>query len=136
MLSFDNSIKIFTVTPRNELPPIPYFIVTVNHEIRVDIFAERNISYDLRQGNDSQLPKVHTTTYGFETISFLGNRLWSTLPNITKQASTLPIFKSHIKYLEGRELQLQTSQNIYTTGWVPNMMFISFYFVFYICNKF
>jgi len=32
-----------------------------------------------------------------ETISFLGNRLWSTLPNIIKQASTLSIFKSHIK---------------------------------------
>ena len=26
------------------------------------IFAERNSGYDLRQGNDSQLPKVHTTT--------------------------------------------------------------------------
>ena len=62
-----------------------------------DIFTERNTGYNLRYGNDSQLPKVHTTTYGIETISFLGNRLWSTLPNIFKQASTLPIFKSHIK---------------------------------------
>ena len=37
-----------------------------------DIFAERNTGYNLRHGNDSQLPKVHTTTYGIETISFLG----------------------------------------------------------------
>ena len=66
-----------------------------------DIFAERNTGYDLRHGNDSQYPKVHTTTYGIETISFLGNRLWSTLPNIIKQASTLPIFKSHINCLKG-----------------------------------
>jgi len=40
-----------------------------------DIFAERNTGYDLRQGNDLQLPKVETTTYGIETISFLENRL-------------------------------------------------------------
>ena len=52
-----------------------------------DIFAVRNTGYDLRQGNDLQLPKVHTTTYGIETISFLGNRLWSNLPNIIKQAN-------------------------------------------------
>ena len=62
-----------------------------------DIFAVRDTGYDLGQGNDSQLPKVHTTTYGIETISFLGNRLWSTLPNVIKQASTLSIVKSHIK---------------------------------------
>ena len=62
-----------------------------------DVFAERNTSYNRRHGNDSQLPKVHTTTSGIETISFLGNRLWPTLPNIIKHASTLPIFKSHIK---------------------------------------
>ena len=66
-----------------------------------DIFAERNTGYDLRHGNDSQLPKVHTTTYGIETISFLGNRLWATLPNVIKEASTLPIFKSHIKCWKG-----------------------------------
>ena len=67
-----------------------------------DIFAERNTGYNLRHGDDSQLPKVHTTTYGIETISFLGNRLWSTLPNIIKQASTLSIFKSHIKCWKGK----------------------------------
>ena len=66
-----------------------------------DIFAERNTGYNLRHGNDTQLPKVHTGTYGIETISFLGNRLWSTLPNIIKQASTLSIFKSHIKCRKG-----------------------------------
>ena len=59
-----------------------------------DIFAVRNNDYDLRQGNDSQLLKVHTIIYGVETISFLGNRLWPTLTNIIKQANTLSIFKA------------------------------------------
>ena len=67
-----------------------------------DIFTERNTGYNLRHGNDSQIPKVHTTTHGIETISFLGNRLWSTLPNIVKpNPSTLPIFKNHIKCWKG-----------------------------------
>ena len=54
-----------------------------------DIFTDWNTGYDLRHGNDSQLPKMYTTTYGIETISFLGNRLWPTLPNINKQAHFL-----------------------------------------------
>ena len=66
-----------------------------------DVFAERNTGYNLRHGNDTQLLKVHTTAYGIETISFLGNRLWSTLPNIIIQASTLSIFESHIKCWKG-----------------------------------
>ena len=67
-----------------------------------DIFADWNTGYNLRHGNDLQLPKVHTTTYGIETISFLGHKLWSTLPNIIIQASTLSVFKSHIKCWKGK----------------------------------
>ena len=28
-----------------------------------DVFSDRNTGYDLRHGNDSQLPKVHTATW-------------------------------------------------------------------------
>ena len=73
----------------------------LNPPFMKDIFAERNTGYNLRHGNDTQLPKVHATTYGIETISFLGNGLLSTLPNTIKHASTLPIFKSHIKCWKG-----------------------------------
>ena len=66
-----------------------------------DIFVDRTTGYDLRHGNDLRLPKVHTTTYGINTMSFLGNRLWPTLSTIIKQASTLSIFKSHIKCWKG-----------------------------------
>ena len=47
-------------------------------------FAERHTGFNLRHGNDSQLPKVHTTTYEIETISFLGNRLWATFTNYSQ----------------------------------------------------
>ena len=71
-----------------------------------DIFADQNTGYDLRNGNDTRLPKVHTRTYGIETTSFLGNRLWSTLPNIIKQASTLPVFKSRFRIWKGENCKI------------------------------
>ena len=78
-----------------------------------DIFAERNTGYNLRHDNDSQLPKVHTTTYGIETIAFLGNRLWSTLPNIFKQAGTLPIFKIILNVGRARSVIVDIAKYIY-----------------------
>ena len=41
-----------------------------------DIFQERNVNYSLRHGNDAQIPKVRTTSFGIETMNFLGSRLW------------------------------------------------------------
>ena len=58
-----------------------------------DIFQERIMNYDLRHGNDAQLPKVRTTSFGIETIAYLGNRLWQLLPQEIKQSNTRPIFK-------------------------------------------
>ena len=70
-----------------------------------DIFTQQNTGYNVSHGSDTQLPKLHTAIYGIETISFLGNRLWPTLRNIIKQASTLSIFKAILNF-EGRELKL------------------------------
>ena len=60
-----------------------------------DIFMQRNISYNLRHGNDAQLPKVRTTSFGVESITYLGNKLWQFLPQEIKQANTLNIKKTN-----------------------------------------
>ena len=61
-----------------------------------DICTEWNADYDLRHGNNSQFPKCIQQHMELKLYpSFPGYRLWSTLPNIIKQATTLPIFKSH-----------------------------------------
>ena len=71
-----------------------------------DIFAEQNTGYNLQHSDDSQLPKVHTTTYGIETISSLENRI---LVDFTKYSQTSEhtsyFLKPYLK-LEGRDLQL------------------------------
>ena len=57
---------------------------------------EGNISYNLRRGCDSQLPIVRTTSFGIESIAYLGNKLWQLLPLEIKQPNTLPIFKNEL----------------------------------------
>ena len=58
---------------------------------------QRNISYSLRRGSDAQLPKVRTTSFGVQSIAYLGNKLWQTLPQEIKQANSLSIFKKQIR---------------------------------------
>ena len=73
----------------------------LNPTFMKEIFMQRNIDYNLRHGNDAQLPKVRTTSFGIETIAFLGNRLWQVLPHEIKDSSTLPIFKKQIRCWKG-----------------------------------
>ena len=75
----------------------------LNPPFMKDIFQERSMNYNLRHGNDAQLPKVRTTSFGIETIAYLGNRLWQLLPQEIKQSNTLPIFKKRIKCWKGGE---------------------------------
>ena len=52
----------------------------LNPPFMKDIFMQRNISYSLRRGGDAQLPKVRTTSFGVESIAYLGYTLWQILP--------------------------------------------------------
>ena len=62
-----------------------------------DICKQRHICYDLRHGNDEQLPKVRTASFGIETVAFLGNRIYQLLPGEVKDSRTLPIFKKQMR---------------------------------------
>ena len=45
-----------------------------------EIFIEKVPSYELRDGGNICLPKVKTTRFGRETVRFLRQKLWRTLP--------------------------------------------------------
>ena len=68
----------------------------LNPPVMMDIFQERNVNYNQRHGNDAQLPKVRTTAFGIETITYLGSRLWQLLPQEIKQSNTLSIFTKEL----------------------------------------
>ena len=61
------------------------------------ILTERDIQYNLRNGNHLGLPKVNTTSYGIENIQYRGHHLWSSLPREIKDSNTLVEFKRKIK---------------------------------------
>ena len=66
-----------------------------------DIFMQRNISHSLRHGDDALKPKVRTTSFGDESIAFLGNKLWQNLPQEIKQSNSLTIFRKQIRCWNG-----------------------------------
>ena len=73
----------------------------LNPPFMKEIFMQRNIGYSLRHGDDAQLPKVRTTSFGVESIAYLGNKLWQNLPQEIKQSNSLPIFKKQIRCWNG-----------------------------------
>ena len=73
----------------------------LNPSFMKDVFIQRNISYSLRHGDDAQLAKVRTTSFGVESIAYLGNKLWQKLPQEIKQSSNLPTFKKQIRCWNG-----------------------------------
>ena len=66
-------------------------------DFMTDIFKEMSVLYNLRKGSDTLLPVVRTTTYGIETISHIGNKLWQILPSSLKSIPNLENFKNGIR---------------------------------------
>ena len=59
---------------------------------------QENESYNLRSGIHLARRNTHTAHFGTDTISSLGPKLWKLLPYKIKHASTLPAFKTKIKF--------------------------------------
>ena len=59
------------------------------------IFMQRNISYSLRYG-DAQVPNVRTTSFGVESIAYLGNKLWQILPQEINSQTAFPSSKNKL----------------------------------------
>ena len=63
-----------------------------------DIFKERSVSYNLRKGSDTLLPVVRTTTYGTETVRYIGNKLWQLLPSSLKNIPNIENVMKGIRF--------------------------------------
>ena len=64
-------------------------------------FTERDVQYDLRSKNHSQLPSAKTANYGFENIQYIGHHLWASLQEEIKDSGTSTNFKQKIKSWKG-----------------------------------
>ena len=55
------------------------------------------ISYELRQRPQFQIPQVHSVFSGRESLKFLGWKIWALVPNEIKQLESLGEFRNAIK---------------------------------------
>ena len=58
-----------------------------------DYFRPKSTSYDLRSNEVLFAPKVKTTNYGIRSISFLGPKIWNSLPDKIKLSKNANQFK-------------------------------------------
>ena len=67
-------------------------------EIVNQLFQYREqISYELRQRSQFQIPWVHSVFSGTENLKFLGSKIWVLVPNKMKQLVSLGKFRHAIK---------------------------------------
>ena len=67
-----------------------------------EIFEARDVQYDSRNKNILGIPNAKTTSYGIETVRYLGQKLWQTLLRSVRESQSLTAFKKRIKNLHNR----------------------------------
>ena len=69
----------------------------LNPAFMKNYFLPKPTSYNLRRNDVLSIPKVKTTNYGIKSISFLGPKIWNSLPNEIKSSRNANQFKTLIK---------------------------------------
>ena len=61
------------------------------------VFFAIVVPYNLRDSTNLVLPKTKTNLYGIDTVKFVGQILWQSVPKEIKVSQTLEIFKRNTK---------------------------------------
>ena len=98
LLEKDKSVSIHT---RN-LRFLAIEMFKLQRNIAPAIFSEifqknTHNRYDLRHRSDFTIPLVNSVHYGEESLSYLGPKLWETLPTEMRETETLHEFKKKVK---------------------------------------
>ena len=71
--------------------------MNLDPEILKEVLEIVELPHALRNKLKLKSRKIHSVRYGIETASFVGARVWSSLPSDLKQCKSLQLFKSNIK---------------------------------------
>ena len=102
-------------------------VQNVNPSFMKEIFVQKEITHNLPM----HIPKSRTSSCGIESLSFLGCKLWNSLPVEFKSIRTLASFKGKLK--DGVMTALQVMQRIHYSCPFPYLTLYSsfiFYFTF------
>ena len=62
----------------------------------VEIFVTNVVPYNLRASTNLVLPKARTSLYGIDTVRFVDQKLWQSVPKEIKESQSLDVFKRNI----------------------------------------
>ena len=62
-----------------------------------NIFRTTEPAYSLRRDTIFESPRIQTQWYGTESLTYLGLKIWSQVPNEIKESASLTVFKNKIK---------------------------------------
>ena len=97
LLIKSNSVSVHQRNLQLLLTEIYKTVNNLNPSFMADVFVTKDVPYNLRGSNNLALPKARTNLYGLDTIRFVGQKLWQTLPREIKESQSLEIFKRNIK---------------------------------------
>ena len=96
LLTLDNAVSIHQRNLQYLMIEIYKTKHNLNPSFMSEIFETRNVHYDLRTKNNLCIPKARTTSYGIETVRYLGQKLWQTLPHRMRESQSLATFKKEL----------------------------------------
>ena len=95
----DNSYKIHNRNLQKLVTVIFKVKMNLGSQIMKQVFAIVEGPHALTTELKLDSRKIHSARYGIETASFVGARVWKSLPSNLKQCKSLELFKSKIKNL-------------------------------------
>ena len=62
-----------------------------------EMFQRQNHGYDVRNNQGLVQPSFSTIRYGFNSVRYLGSKIWNNLPNDVKNSNSLSVFKKRLR---------------------------------------
>ena len=95
-----NSVSVHQRNLQLLLTEIYKTVNNFNPSVMAEVFVTRDVPYNLRSSNNLALPRSRTNLYGIDTIRFVGQKVWQTLPREIKESQSLEISKEILKLSE------------------------------------
>ena len=97
LLKLDNAVSIHQRNLQYLMIEIYKTKKNLNPSFMSEIFEARDVQYNLRNKNTLGIPNAKTTSYGIETVRYLGQKLWQTLPHSVRESQSLTAFKKELR---------------------------------------
>ena len=111
LLIKSNSVSVHQRNLQLLLTEIYKTVNNLNPSFMAEVFVTKDVPYNLRGSNNLALPRARTNLYGIDTIRFVGQQLWQTLPREIKESQSLEIFKRNTKTIKTFECSRKLFKN-------------------------